>query len=95
MKKLLLIAILLGSPAVQADEYCDDLYNQITGTKTQIDRVWEVLELKKFTYVTTSCRIFPFRCEERKKDYENYAIMYNALSQSYNQQVEIYQKNCK
>lgn len=95
MKSLLLAAILLLSPAVQADQVCDDLYELITGLEPQLSDLYTLMMLKERAYISTTERVFPLRKEKRRKDYERHVLMYNRQYNSYEQLVAHYRDNCE
>lgn len=95
MKNILFAAILLASAGVQADMTCDEFLEFVSNSGTQVDHVWMIMEEKKRLYMSTTERLRPYKYEERKKDYEKYAVIYNNLAIVHNQQVKIYRENCK
>ena len=95
MKSLVLAAILLLSPAVQADQVCDDLYELITGLEPQLSDLYTLMMLKERAYISTTERVFPLRKEKRRKDYERHVLMYNRQYNSYEQLVAHYRDNCE
>ena len=78
-----------------ADNQCELLYQYLLSNNNQLELVYQQMILKQHLYTGTTERLFPQKKEARKKEYNDYAIIYNRLSTSHNQQVEIYREECE